>query len=350
MDEKIDIGILGATGIVGQRLILMLADHPWFTLRALTASAESAGDVYGNVCTWRMETHMPEYVRQMRVLPTSPDIPCTVVFSAMSSSAARASEEAFARAGYGVISNAGAYRMEEDVPLIIPEVNPDHLEILERQKAARGFERGFIVTNPNCSAIPLALALAPLKERWGVSEVFVSTMQALSGAGYPGHASLDMLDNVIPYIQGEEEKIETETLKILGYCTRGSLVPYDMTVSAQAHRVAVTDGHTLSVSLKLRTPAPLDEIRSALAEFTGMPQEYALPSAPGKPIIIRNEEDRPQPRMDRHAGGGMAVTAGRIRRCPLFDVKMTLVSHNTIRGAAGAALLNAELLNVLGYL
>ncbi len=344
MNKKYRVGILGATGTVGQRFIQLLEDHPQFEVTALVASGRSQGKPYAEACAWRLPGEMPEHVRRLAVSAPQPPLDCELVFSSLPSDIARGTEASFAAAGYPVISNSSAFRMEEDVPLLIPEVNHEHLQLLDAQRAARGYDTGFIVTNPNCSTIMLALALAPLHARFGVEAVVATTMQALSGAGYPGVASLDVIDNVLPFIESEEEKIERETLKILGRMSDARIEAAPMKVSAQCHRVNVSDGHLAAVRVKLKRAAEPADVRDALASFTGLPQELRLYSAPERPIIVREENDRPQPRLDRDAGGGMSVTVGRIAPDSVLDFRFIALSHNTIRGAAGAAILNAELL------
>lgn len=344
MSRKMRVGILGATGTVGQRFIELLEDHPQFEISALAASDRSQGKPFHEACAWRLPGPMPERVRSLMVQPPRPPLDCELVFSSLPSGIAREAEEAFARAGYSVISNSSAFRMEEDVPLLIPEVNHEHLSLLEAQRSRRDFRGGFIVTNPNCSTVMLAMALAPLHARFGVEAVVATTMQALSGAGYPGVASLDIADNVLPFIESEEEKMEAETLKILGRVRGERVERAPLRVSAQCHRVNVTDGHMAAVRVKLGRPAPLEEIHEALSSWRSLPQELKLYSAPLAPIIVRDEQDRPQPRLDRDAGRGMSVTIGRIRPDSVMDYRFVALSHNTIRGAAGAAILNAELL------
>ncbi|MFZ5515520.1 MAG: aspartate-semialdehyde dehydrogenase [Candidatus Zhuqueibacterota bacterium] len=348
--EKIDVGILGATGLVGQRLVQLLAHHPWFRLTTLAASPKSAGKKYRDACFWRLDSDMPESVRDMMVVPAAPDMACRVLFSGLSSAVALEIEDAFANNGHIVVSNARNHRMESDVPLLIPEVNPDHTQVIPMQKSRRQSAGGFIVTNPNCVAIPLAMIAAPIHRKWGVESMFVTTMQAISGAGYPGHAALDILDNVIPFIAGEEEKIESETRKILGAATASGISFADIRISAQVNRVAVSDGHLMTVALKLNQPATPGEVAGELEQFTALPQQLGLPTAPVRPIIVRREPNRPQPRLDRTRENGMAVVVGRIRPCPIFDIKCVVLGHNTIRGAAGAAVLNAELLKARGLL
>jgi aspartate-semialdehyde dehydrogenase len=348
MARKYRVGILGATGTVGQRFIQMLEGHPQFEVAALAASERSKGKAYAEACAWRLPGDMPERVRALEVLPLEPPFDCDVVFSSLPGEMARSTEEAFARAGHAVISNSSALRMDEDVPLLIPEVNHEHLSLLDSQRSSRSLGRGMIVTNPNCSTIMIALALAPLHARFGVEAVAATTLQALSGAGYPGVASLDINDNVLPYIGGEEEKIESETLKILGRVEGTRVEPAPFKVSAQVHRVNVTDGHMAALRVKLRRRASLEELHEAFSSFTSLPQELGLHTAPALPILVRDEQDRPQPRLDRDAGRGMSVTVGRIRPDNVLDYRFVALSHNTVRGAAGAAILNAELLAATG--
>jgi aspartate-semialdehyde dehydrogenase len=339
MSEKYRVGILGATGMVGQRFVQLLEGHPQFEVSALAASGNSQGKTYAQACSWRLPGEMPVKVRDMVVEAPRPPLDCDLVFSSLPGGVAREAEGAFAEAGYAVISNSSAFRMDEDVPLLIPEVNHDHLQLIERQKS-----RGFIVTNPNCSTIMLVMALAPLHARFGVEEVVATTLQAISGAGYPGVASLDVVDNVLPFIESEEEKIETETLKILGQVRDGRITEAPLRVSAQCHRVNVSDGHLAAVRVKLARKAEVEEVSEAFSSFTSLPQELRLHTAPERPLVVRAERDRPQPRLDRDAAGGMATTVGRIRRDRVMDFRFVALSHNTIRGAAGAAILNAELL------
>ena len=341
--NKLRVGILGATGMVGQRFIQLLESHPQFEVAALAASDRSQGKRYDEACTWRLAGEMPATVRSLTVQPPAPPLDCDLVFSSLPGDVARESEGAFAAAGYPVISNSSAFRMDEDVPLLIPEVNPEHLALLNIQ-CERNSSGGFIVTNPNCSTIMIALALAPLHARFGVVAVVATTMQALSGAGYPGVASLDILDNVLPHIENEEEKIEIETKKILGRIDSNSVRAAQMKVSAQCNRVNVADGHMASMRVSLAKPAELEEVHDVLAGFRSLPQELGLYSAPERPILVTTERDRPQPRRDRDAGKGMSVTIGRLRRDNVLDFGFVALSHNTIRGAAGAAILNAELL------
>jgi aspartate-semialdehyde dehydrogenase len=349
MQTRHKIGILGATGVIGQRFIQLLENHPWFEITWLAASDKSSGKAYGEAAKWKLETPLPTRIAEMMVSPASPEGAPAVIFAALDTDIARELEPKFAAAGCAVISNSSAFRMQADVPLVIPEVNPDHLKLLETQ-SWRKQSGGYIVTNPNCSAIGLVLALKPLADRFGLESVFVSTMQAVSGAGYPGVASLDILGNVIPYISKEEEKMEEETRKLLGTLNGSGIVMGRFGMSAQCNRVAVEDGHTESVSVKLTKKAKPEEIIEAWNAFRSLPQEMKLPSAPEQPVRYMAPSDRPQPRLDVDAGNGMTTTVGRLRPCGVLDWKFTVLSHNTIRGAAGAALLNAELLKVQGYL
>ena len=346
---KLPVGILGATGVVGQRFIQLLEHHPWFEVAWLAASDRSAGLPYGEAAKWRLRTPLPERVAKMTVSPASPDGAPKVIFAALDAGIARELEPLFASAGCAVVSNSSAFRMQADVPLVIPEVNADHVRILEQQKWYKD-SKGFIVTNPNCSAIGLVMALAPLQQQFTLDKVFVVTMQAVSGAGYPGVASLDILGNVIPFIKNEEEKMEEESRKLLGGVNGHGFKFADFGMSAQCNRVPVEDGHTESVSIALRKKAGADEILSAWKNYRALPQEKNLPSAPPHAIKYDDAPDRPQPRFDLERGSGMTTSVGRLRPCGLFDWKFTVLSHNTIRGAAGAALLNGELLKCMGYL
>ena len=349
MSKKLRVGILGATGMVGQRFIQLLQGHPQFEITAVAASDRSQGKTYADACSWRLMGEMPSSVRSMIVQPPVPPLDCDLVFSSLPGEMARETEGSFAAAGFPVITNSSAYRMDADVPLMIPEVNHQHLGLLARQKE-RYKSGGYIVTNPNCSAVMLALALAPLHAAFGVSAMIATTMQALSGAGYPGVASLDILDNVMPYISGEEEKIPGETTKMLGRFTDDRIEPAPIAVSAQCHRVHVSDGHFAAVRIKLARKAEVSELRDVLASFRSLPQELGLHSAPANPIVVREEPDRPQPKLDRDAGNGMTITIGRLLPDAVLDYRFVVLSHNTVRGAAGAAILNAELLVALGHL
>jgi aspartate-semialdehyde dehydrogenase len=350
MTKKFRVGILGATGMVGQRFIQLLESHPQFEITALAASDRSQGKTFQDACTWRLAGEMPAFVKSMMVEAPEPPLDCELIFSSLPGDIARESEGAFAQAGFPVISNSSAFRMDADVPLLIPEVNHEHLGLLDTQRSTRASQRGYIVTNPNCSTIMLALALAPLHHKFGVKSVIATTMQALSGAGYPGVASLAISDNVLPFISGEEEKIEQETLKILGRLQGTEIEMAPMAVSAQCHRVDVSDGHLAAVRVKLQNEATVEQVSAAFASFTSLPQELRLHSAPERPIIVRDEDDRPQPRLDRDAGNGMSVTIGRILPDNVLDYRFVALSHNTVRGAAGAAILNAELLIATGNL
>lgn len=345
MTKRIRVGILGATGTVGQRFIQLLERHPQFVVTALAASDRSVGKSYAEACVWRLPGDIPPGVRALAVHPPRPPLDCDVIFSSVPTDIGREAEGCFAEAGYPVVSNTSSYRMDPGVPLLIPEVNPDHLSLLDGRK-----QKGFIVTNPNCSAIGIALALAPLHQRFGIAAAAVTTLQAISGAGYPGVSAMDITDNVVPFIASEEEKIERETQKILGTARDGAVAPAPFPVSAQVHRVNVQDGHLAAIRVKLQRRAKLEELRAALAEFSGVPQALKLPSAPERPILVRDEPDRPQPRLDRDAGGGMSVTVGRLLPDSVLDYRFVALSHNTIRGAAGAAILNAELLAAQGRL
>jgi aspartate-semialdehyde dehydrogenase len=348
MQTKHSIGILGATGMVGQRFIQLLENHPWFEITWLAASDRSAGKLYGEAAKWRLDTPMPERIAKMTVAPADPKGAPKIIFAALDATFARELEPRFADAGCVVVSNSSAFRMAANVPLVIPEINAEHLHLIEEQPS-RKQSGGYMVTNPNCSTIGLVLALKPLQERFGIEQIFVTTMQAISGAGYPGVPSMDILDNVVPYIGSEEEKMEEETLKLLGKLEGHAVTPLAARISASCNRVAVVDGHTESVSIKLGKPATREEILAAWAEFRPLSGK-GLPTAPEQPIQWAPQNDRPQPRLDRNRGNGMAVTVGRLRPCGLLDWKFTALSHNTIRGAAGAAILNAELLASLGKL
>ena len=352
MASKIKVGILGATGAVGQRFVQMLQGHPWFEITALCASDRSAGKRYADACNWNIRGDMPAHLRDVVLQPCEPGFDAQLVFSALPSDTATEVEKAFARAGYGVCSNASSYRYEADVPLLIPEVNPEHLGLIEVQKRRRGWD-GFIVTNPNCSTTHLVSALHPLHEAFGVSKVFVVTMQAISGAGYPGVSSMDILDNVIPYIGGEENKMEEkEPQKLLGRFEGESIRNADFVVSAHCNRVPVRNGHLEAVSVEFKRRPSEAEIVQAWTDYRPLAQQLGLPSAPQPAIIVNPAQDRPQPRLDRLAGSvpGMATVVGRLRPDPLLHYKFIVLGHNTIRGAAGGSLLNAELIVAQGYL
>jgi aspartate-semialdehyde dehydrogenase len=339
--RKIEVGLLGATGAVGQHFVRLLSAHPWFRLTWLAASERSAGKSYGEL-PWRSATPLPGDIAALPVHTLRAGSGPELIFSALDSAVAGECEAEFAAHGHCVVSNARSHRMDPCVPLLIPEVNPDHLGLLPRQREVKGW-RGALVTNPNCASVGLAMALAALRP-FSPRRATVTTLQALSGAGYPGVASLDATANVIPYINGEEEKIETETQKILGTLEAGGVRPYPMAISAQTTRVPVLDGHTEVVSVELGEPASREELLAAFAKFSGEPQALGLPSAPAHPIVVHERPDRPQPRVDVESHGGMALHVGRVRPCPVLGWKFIVLSHNMVRGAAGAALLNAELL------
>jgi len=346
---KIPVGVLGATGAVGQRFLQLLAGHPWFEVAEVAASDRSAGKPYKEACTWRLAGEPGDGVGDLMVTTCEGPFRSKLLFSSLDSSVAGEVETALAAQGHAVVSNARNHRMDADVPLLIPEVNPDHLEALACQRRRTG--GGYIVTNPNCSVVGLAMALAPLDRAFGLEAVAVVTLQALSGAGYPGVASLDIEDNVVPYIGGgEEEKIESEPLRILGRFENGAFQAAAFPITASVHRVGVTDGHSMTVFARIRKKARASEAAWALSEFRGEPQERRLPSAPERPIHVLHAPDRPQPRLDRDREAGMAVSVGRVREDKVFDLKLEVLVHNTIRGAAGAAILNAELLKDRGLL
>ncbi|MBN2710705.1 MAG: aspartate-semialdehyde dehydrogenase [Calditrichaceae bacterium] len=340
MSKKIKAGILGATGSVGQKFIELLNDHPYFEITALGASERSAGKIYQEAANWFMTTPMPEKVKKMKVQLCEPGLDCQVAFSALDASIAGEIEKKFAQAGYFVISNARNHRYEKDVPLLVPEINPGHLDALAMQQ----YGKGKIVTNPNCSTTGLVMALKPLQDAFGLDAVHVVTMQALSGAGYPGVPSLDIMDNVIPYIGGEEEKMEKEPLKILGKFIDGQFINAEFKISASCNRVPVVDGHLEAVSVKLKQKASAEDIIRVLQAFKPAFGELQLPSAPKKPIHYFHENNMPQPRLLRNLEGGMAVSIGRVRPCNILDFKFLVLSHNTVRGAAGGAILNAEIM------
>jgi aspartate-semialdehyde dehydrogenase len=335
--------------MVGQRFVQLLADHPWFTLRALTGSDRSAGRSYGDSCRWLLDTPMPAAVRDMPVLSSTAALDTPLVFSALPTQVAGPIEEAYARAGHIVCSNASCHRDDPDVPLLIPEVNPDHLDLIAVQRARRGWS-GAIVTNPNCTATPATMALRPLLDAFGLRRVLLVSLQSISGAGYPGVPSYDAIDNVVPYIGGEEPKVEREPQKMLGTLRDGAIVPAGFATSAHCNRVPVLEGHLECLSVELDRSADAAEVMAVLRSFRALPQELKLPSAPEAPIEVRFEDDRPQPRRDRDAGRGMATVVGRVRPCPLLGIKFVALAHNTIRGAAGGSLLNAELMVAQGLL
>jgi aspartate-semialdehyde dehydrogenase len=344
MKEKIRVGVLGATGTVGQRFIQLLENHPWFEVGEVAASDRSQGKPYHQSCSWKISGPMPDYIRNFIVKDCVPSLDCELVFSGLPSAVAGEIETAFAKAGYPVLSNSKNHRMDEDVPLLVPEINADHLDLLPVQKRRQNLKTGFIITNPNCTTMAMVLALAPLHLEFGLEKVHVVTMQALSGAGYPGVASLDIVDNVIPYIDDEEDKVQSEPRKILGKYQDEKIVFADFKVSAQCHRVNVSDGHLEAVSVTLRQRPSVEQLIEAMKSYSSLPQQLKLPSAPGRPVVYLDGRDRPQPRLDRDLEKGMATAVGRVRPCNIFDYKFDLLGHNTVRGAAGAAILNAELL------
>ena len=349
-ERKFRAGVLGATGIVGQRLVQLLAHHPWFEPAEVAASERSSGKRYSEAVNWQLNEPIPAAVADRVVKGLEPTLDCDLIFSALDSSVAGPAEEDFARAGYPVVSNSKNHRMDPDVPLLIPEVNASHLDAIPLQQKNRGYGSGFIVTNPNCSTAGLALVLKPLADAFGLEKLFVVTMQAASGAGYPGVPSLDILGNVVPFISGEEEKMETEPQKLLGKWDGSRFIGAGLGISAHCNRVPVENGHLESVSMSLKKVATLAEVREVLRDFAVCDELAALPTALRNPVVVLDEENRPQPRRDVNAGNGMAAAVGRIRECPLLDIKLTLLSHNLLRGAAGAALLNAELLAARGLL
>lgn len=347
--NKISVGILGATGTVGQRFIQLLTKHPWFEVTALAASDRSSGQRYADACHWLLPTPIPDSVGNLVVQPIEPGLDCQLVFSALPSSVAKLIEERFARAGYAVCSNAAPHRLAPDVPLLIPEVNAGHTALIEVQRRQRGWP-GLVITSANCSTTQLALALKPLQNEFGLAKVSVVTLQAVSGAGYPGVPSLDIVGNLVPYIGGEEEKVEQESLKLLGVLNDKQVINASFVISAQCNRVPVRDGHTECISVEFERQTSADQVRSALETFRGLAEVADLPSSPAQPIVVRREADRPQPIRDRDVGRGMSVVVGRVRPCPIFDCKFVLLGHNTIRGAAGGAIHNAELLVAQGWL
>jgi aspartate-semialdehyde dehydrogenase len=345
---RIEVGVLGATGMVGQQFVKLLQSHPWFDLTWLGASDRSAGKKYADATNWRLNGEMPETVRNLIVRESAPGNAPRLVFSSMDASVATEIERAFAQAGHVVVSNSKNHRMEPDVPLLVPEINADHLKIIPLQQRRRGW-KGQIVTNPNCSTVTLTMALGPMKQ-FGITRVIATTMQALSGAGYPGVASMDSTANVIPYIGGEEEKMQQETQKILGDLTAEGFRPLDARVSAACNRVPVVDGHTVATSVEFREKPSEADLIAAIEQFQGVPQQRKLPSAPERPVIYMTANDRPQPRRDAERENGMAVFIGRLRPCPVLHYKFIALGHNTIRGAAGVAVLNAELMYTEGML
>ncbi len=345
MGTPIDVAVLGATGTVGQKFVLLLDSHPLFRIRELVASERSAGKRYDEACSWKQDRPIPSGIAEMTVTPLDAELVSPLLFSGLDSSVAGEAESRYAGAGHFVVSNSKNHRMDVDVPLVIPEINSDHLALVKTQQHA-----GAIVTNPNCSTMFLTMAIAPLHKDFGVEAVQVTTMQAVSGAGYPGVSSMDILGNVLPRIGGEEEKMETETQRILGSLSPERVTPASFTVSAQCNRVPVFDGHTESVAVRLRGDPSPEEVAASMRAFRGMPQKRGLHTAPENPVVVMSEPDRPQPARDIRREGGMSTLVGRIRRCPVMGIKFVAMGHNTVRGAAGAAVLNAEAAVELGYM
>lgn len=344
---RIDVGVLGATGMVGQQFVRQLARHPWFRPAWLAASERSEGKTYQAAASWRLAEDPPPELAGVTVEACVPGRAPRLIFSALDATAAKDIEPEFATAGHIVITNARSFRMDATVPLLIPEINGEHLALMQHQRASHGWS-GAVVTNPNCSTVVLAMTLAPLR-RFGLRAVNVTTLQAVSGAGYPGVPSMDIIGNVVPFIGGEEEKMESETQKILGALDGARVTPHEVVVSAHTTRVAVIDGHTLMASIDLAERPSLADIRDALSGWRGRPQDLGLPSAPSSPIVCLEPPDRPQPRRDAGRGGGMTISVGRIRPCRILGTKLAALGHNTIRGAAGAAVLNAELMVADGW-
>ena len=347
--SKTKVAILGATGAVGQRFVQLLEKHPWFEVAALTGSERSVGKKYEEICRWVLPGLIPEYARGMTIVPSDSDFEARLAFSALPTHHARELEPALAKKGYAICSNASACRTWEDVPILIPEVNADHTRLIDVQQKERGWS-GFIVTNPNCTSTGLTIAFRALHDAFGIRRAFIVSMQALSGAGYPGVPALDILDNVIPYIGGEEEKVEREPLKMLGKFEGGKIVPAPISLSAHTNRVAVSDGHLVVTSVEFAQEVSPEEAKGALMDFRAPEIVAGLPSAPNPAIVVREQADRPQPRRDRDEGRGMASVVGRVRSDPIFHVKFANLAHNTIRGAAGGAILNGELLRAEGRL
>ena len=348
MTNPIDVGVLGATGMVGQQFVQKLSRHPWFRLVWLGASERSAGKKYQEATAWRLPGPMPDEVAGRMVEECTPAGAPKLVFSGLDAAVAGEVERSFAESGRVIVSNARNYRMDSLVPLLVPEINADHLSLLPEQRQAKSWS-GAIVTNPNCSTVVLALGLAPLLE-FGLKSVIVTTAQAVSGAGYPGVASLDIIGNIIPEVPGEEHKMETETQKIYGQLRNGKIEPHDMALSAATTRVPVINGHTEMVSVEFTTCPAEADVRAAFDKFRGRPQYGRLPSAPARPVVYLEDALRPQPRLDAARDGGMAVSVGRLRPCSVLDYKFVVLGHNTIRGAAGAAILNAEMMHTDGLL
>lgn len=350
MAEKMNVAVLGASGSVGQRYVELLADHPWFQVAEVVGSERSAGKVYGDYVDWRLSAAPPATVQNLTLKHPDEPVESPIVFCSLPGGIARETELRLAANGHYVFSNARDNRMDDDIPLMIPEVNAGHAEAIQVQQRNRNFDRGFVVTNPNCSTIHLVLALKPVWDAFGIDQCMVTTLQAVSGAGYPGVPSLDMVDNVVPYIGGEEEKMETETRKLLGGFNGSTFDHAEIPMSAQCNRVPVRHGHLETVNLKLGTSASPADVAEAMRSFRGRPQQLGLPSAPEFPIVVTERDDRPQPILDRDVEHGMSSVVGRIRECSVFDIKFVVLGHNTIRGAAGASILNAEMLKADGYM
>jgi len=346
------VAVLGCTGSVGQRFIQLLENHPWFEVVAVGASSRSAGQKYSQACRWKQSTPLPNYVKDMEIRECKasefPEV--DIVFSGLSNQVAGDIEEEFAASGKAVFSNAKNHRMDPDVPILIPAVNASHIGLIEYQRRKRGWDKGFIVTNANCSTTALCLGLKPILDRFGIEAMIVTTMQAISGAGYPGLPSMDIIDNVVPFIGGEEPKMESESLKIFGHLDTEKIVPASIRVSAMCNRVHVLDGHTECVSLKLKTRATCEQVIQAIEQFPSFTRSLQLPSSPERDVVYTDWIDRPQPRLDRHTGNGFTVTLGRVRECSVMDIKLVLFGHNTVVGAAGGSIINAELSVAKGFI
>lgn len=347
--DKIPVGILGATGTVGQRFIQLLVDHPWFEIAAVTGSSRTAGKPYGDGVNWKLEGDPPANIAEMIVQPTEPNLDVRVLFSALPKAQAVEFEPAFAAAGYAVCTNASAFRMTEDVPLLIPEINPEHSQLIDVQKANRGW-KGFIIANANCSSTTAMLPLKILRDAYGLTDVNMVTLQAISGAGYPGVPSLDILGNVVPHIGGEDGKLETEPKKMLGTYQDGRIIHETFNCSAQANRVPVIDGHLASMSVGLKQNASAEDVIATFKSWETPEYIRALPSCPDELLVYRDEADRPQPRLDSNNGAGLGWTVGKVRPCNVLTVKLMALAHNTLRGAASGSVLNAELLFNQGYI
>lgn len=347
--KKIPVSVLGATGTVGQRFVQLLDGHPWFEVVTLTGSDRSVGLTYSEACHWVLTSPMPEWAREMTLVETNPQkVQTPIAFSALPTQSAWEAEAQLAQSGVLVCSNASAYRMEPDVPILLPEVNADHIALLEHQRKQRGWTGG-ILTNSNCTCTGMTIALKALSDTFGVEKAFAVSLQAISGAGYPGVASLDIYDNILPYIAGEDEKVEQEPRKILGTLRESSIEFAPLVISAQTNRVPVTEGHTVCLSVKLRSSASVEDAKRVMSAYLPPKVCNDLPSTPRPVLRVLEEPDRPQPRLDRDYGNGMVTTVGRVRSDPIFDLRFTVLSHNTIRGAAGGSIYNAELAVHLGY-